>query len=131
MNDYSRPTGVVVYPMTHNAEVNGPTIFGSYALMVRRDAEGKIDPSEVRMVHTEGVAYQVTEDKPWRWTDYAECATFTPDELIQCIGQVQTDLSDWIRTFGARLESNFSQAYGWAMTDVSGNNNGDLFYTEA
>jgi hypothetical protein len=95
--------------------VGGPRILASYALMVRRDASGKIDPSEVRMVHTEGVAYMVTAEKPWTWNDYDPTQpTFTPDDLIQMIGQTCTELCDWVRTHNARLESNFDQAYWWA-----------------
>lgn len=125
-----RPTGVTVYPMTHNPEVNGPTALGKYALMVRRTDDGKIDPSEVRMVHSEGVAYKVTDEVPWVWTDYAEVESFTPDDLIQCIDR-EADLADWIRTHNARLESNFSLCYGWAMTTPVGDNLGDLYNDES
>jgi hypothetical protein len=115
-----RPHGVTVYPMTHNDAINGPVIAGRYALMVRRGPDGKIDPSEVRMVHSEGVQYRVTDEKPWVWSDYAPPGTvesFTPDELIQCIDS-SCDLADWIRTFGSRLESNFWLAYRWATENV-------------
>lgn len=114
MNDNSRPRGVIVFPMTEFPEVNGPVAFGRYALMLRGDT------SEVRMVHTEGVAYQVTDEKPWGWTDNAPCQKFTPSQLIDMINfdAEGVDLADWIHTFGARLESNFTQAYSWATQDV-------------
>lgn len=115
--DYERPRGVLVYPMTDFPEVNGPVIAGRYALMVRW-IDGEIDASEVRMVHTEGVAYLVTDEKPWCWTDYdteGSFEHFTPTELVHYANAVAgVDLADWIRTFGSRLESNFSQCYAWA-----------------
>ena len=112
MTENDRPRGVTVYPMPESAA--GPFAYGRYALMVRRDERGKVDTSEVRMVHTEGVAYAVREDKLWTWNDYnPECPSFTPMDLIQCI-QSEVDLADWVRTFGARLESNFDLCYRWA-----------------
>lgn len=109
--DNDRPRGVKVYPLPD--EINGPHIFGTYALLIK-------DHDQVKVVHTEGVAYKVADDKPWRWTDYdPEVATYTPRDLIE---QVDTsdenavDLADWVRSFGARLESNFSQIFHWATS---------------
>ena len=118
MTENSRPRGVIVYPVPES--IGGPAIYGRYALMVRPGPDGQPDLSEVRMVHTEGVCYKVTAEKPWRWTDYAECDLFSPEELwfnVERPGE-GVDLADWIRTFGARLESNFNLAYWWA----TGNN---------
>jgi hypothetical protein len=117
MSENSRPRGVIVYPMPES--IGGPTVYGRYALMVRRSPDGSPDLSEVRMVHTEGVAYLVTTEKPWRWTDYAECDLFSPEELWfygERPDSDGVDLADWVRTFGARLESNFSQCYRWATS---------------
>lgn len=108
METNNRPRGVTVYPMP--PEVNGP--FGDrYALLTRHDGA-------VRMVHHEGVAYNVTDDKPWCWTDYDPSQPrFTPDELNALIDPAKAvDLADWVRTFGARLESNFRLAYHWATS---------------
>lgn len=110
MNDRpNRPRGTLVYPMP--PEVNGP-LGDHYALVLRDTSEGL----QARMVHTEGVAYLVTADKPWCWTDYDPSQpTFTMDELINLIDvSKETDLADWVRTFGARLETNFAMVYAWA-----------------
>lgn len=102
----TRTRGVVVRPMPE--EVSGP--FDHYALCVREDGE-------VRMVHSEGVAYAVTDEKPWRWNDYSDtCPTFTPAELItMAFTAPAVDLADWVHVFGARLESNFGMIRRWAI----------------
>jgi sugar/nucleoside kinase (ribokinase family) len=104
-----RIRGIEVYPMPE--AVGGPAIYGTYALLIREDGEA-------RMVHSEGVAYSVTDDKPWRWNDYlADCPEFTVAQLITlAVGPepiAPVDLADWVRTFGARLESNFHQIVRW------------------
>jgi hypothetical protein len=108
MEENSRPRGTVAYKMPE--EVTGP--FDSYALLVRDTAEGV----QCRMVHTEGVAYLVTDEKPWVWNDYDKSVRpWTVPELLACItDDNEVDLADWVRTFGARLESNFYQAWQWA-----------------
>jgi len=104
-----RPRGVTVYKMP--PEVCGP--YDNYALTVYYLNEN--GDMECRMVHTEGVAYLVTPDKPWRWTDYGECTEYTMRELMDlCTLDNAVDLADWVRVFGARLESNFHQIYAWA-----------------
>ena len=101
----TRPRGVMVYPILDD-EVTGP--FDRYAVLTSH--------GEVRMVHTEGVAYAVRDDKPWRWNDYAPCPTFTPAQLCERTEGVEpVDLADWIRTHNARLEGNFDEAYCWAV----------------
>lgn len=104
--DSERPRGVLVYPLTDD-EVSGP--MQSYALLVRADGQA-------RMVHTEGVAYLVTEDKPWTWNDYNPAIpTFTVTELrARAEGVTPVDLADWVREHNARLEGNFALAYSWA-----------------
>lgn len=107
-----RPRGVQVYPVPE--EIGGPSIYGVYALLIRADGA-------TRMVHTEGVAYLVTDDKPWTWSDYVtDLKAWSPSELISAVmtKQIQpVDLADWVRAFGDRLESNFYQAYRWT-TDI-------------
>lgn len=100
----NRVRGIMVCPMP--PEVSGP--YDAYALLMRADGE-------LRMVHSEGVAYSVTADKPWRWNDYSDtCPTFTVSELVALAFNPQpVDLADWVRTFGARLESNFGQIVRW------------------
>jgi hypothetical protein len=113
MSENNRPRGVKVYPMPE--EVGGPAVFGVYALCIRTNG----DTSEVRMVHYEGVAYAVRADKPWRWTDYRPCKEWSVEELLQQaeLQDRECDLADWVRTFGARLESNFHQIHWWATNE--------------
>ena len=86
MNSYIRPRGILVWKMP--SEVSGPD---SYALLVHPTK------SEARMVHTEGVAYLVTPEKPWTWNDYdPECPSFTYTELLDLIPSLEiapTDLA--------------------------------------
>jgi hypothetical protein len=107
----------MVYPMPD--EVNGP--YGDrYALCIRDNDEGM----EFRMVHYEGVAYVVDADRPWCWTDYDDSQPkFTTSDLFSMVAGSPAagidaldgvDLADWIRTFGDRLETNFSLVYQWA-----------------
>lgn len=99
-----RQRGIMVYPMPEN--VCGPE--ARYALLLRADGEA-------RMIHTEGVAYRVDQDKPWRYDDVQEGAgIWSVEQLINHAFDVPpVDLADWIRTFGARLESNFGQIARW------------------
>lgn len=108
----ARPRGVQVFPMPE--EIGGPAVFGVYALCVRDEANGL----EVRMVHTEGVAYAVTDDKPWCWTDYDPSQRkWTPAELVDACKADPVDLADWVDDRNkARLESNFHLIYGWATS---------------
>lgn len=103
----TRTRGIMVYPIL-SEDICGPENAGTYALLMR-------DDGEVRMIHSEGVAYAVTADKPWRWNDYyADCPLFTVRELVAlAFNSEPVDLADWIRVFGARLESNFHQIVHW------------------
>lgn len=108
----SRVRGVTVFQMPES--VTGG--FDCYALMMRRTPEGTI---EAMMVHTEGVCYQVSADKPWKWNDFLDTTpTFTLADLITILGSKDDtpaiDLADWVRTFGGRLEGNFYAAWQWA-----------------
>jgi len=102
----NRPRGVMVYPMPD--EIGGPS--DRYALLMRGD--------EARMVHTEGVAYLVNADNAWTWTDYNPAVKkWTLHELIVVCTTIEpVDLADWVRTFGARLESNFHMVHHWAIS---------------
>jgi hypothetical protein len=102
----NRQRGISLVPMPE--AVNGP-MGDEYALLVRSDGA-------MRMVHYEGVAYEVTDEKPWRWNDYAPCDVFSPEELMRVVAGIEerVDLADWVRVFGARLESNFWQIVRWA-----------------
>jgi hypothetical protein len=103
----ARPRGVVAWIMPES--VTGPD---QYALVIRDKSEGL----EARMVHTEGVAYLVTSEKPWTWNDYdPNCPKFSIDDLVKIASSAKgIDLADWVRSFGHRLESNFFQVYAWA-----------------
>lgn len=98
-----RTRGIIVYKMPE--DVSGPD---SYALIIRGNGE-------VRMVHSEGVAYKVSNEKPWCWNDWSITEKkWSPAELVELIDETQAvDLADWVRSFGARLESNFSQIAYW------------------
>jgi hypothetical protein len=103
-----RNRGHIGHVMTEEA-VTGPV--DSYALFVRPDGR-------MLMVHSEGVGYEVTEEKPWRWTDYGNCEVFPPHAMLALrTGAKEVDLADWVRTFGARLENNFRQI-SWWLDDV-------------
>ena len=109
-----RNRGVVGYLMT-DPEITGPENEGSYALFVREDGL-------MLMVHTEGVAYRVTDQKHWTWNDrgWGDPRSYAPDELLLQALREQAplvDLAEHIRTFGARLESNFHQIHS-LLTEV-------------
>ena len=101
----TRARGINVFPMPEN--VCGP--LDSYALLIRSDGQ-------MRMVHTEGVAYEVSNEKPWQWDDYSEDAEkFSPNTLeIFARNSEPVDLADWVRSFGMRLDHNFSLIHHWA-----------------
>lgn len=103
-----RPRGTIAYRMPE--EVCGP--IDRYALLVRDTG----DAVECMMLHYEGVGYLVTREKPWRWNDFdPEAQVWNMAELMALATEDNAvDIADWVRTFGARLESNFRQAYGWA-----------------
>lgn len=104
MTNNNRPRDITAYVMTEDA-VNGP--FDRYALVVRPDGE-------MRMVHYEGVAYLVTEEKPWRWNDFGNCEVFPPHALLALKPKAQeVNLADWVKVFGARCENNFSLIRQW------------------
>lgn len=107
-----RKQGVVGYIMT-DEQITGP--FDSYALFVREDGL-------TLMVHSEGVAYEVRDDKPWKWSDYRDnIPSYGPQELHLIAMREQAtlvDLAEWVRTFGARLENNFHLIYS-RMTEVT------------
>lgn len=111
----TRVRGIIGYKMLE--EVGGPPIFGRYALLIR-PSDG-----EMRMVHYEGVAYKVTDDKLWCWTDYDDTQKhWSPAELTElCSDDNKVDLADWVRVFGSRLESNFAQISWWYNSGIQDN----------
>ena len=106
-NRDSRTRGVMVHPMP--LDVTGP--FDRYALLIRADGA-------TRMVHSEGVTYLVTDEKPWTWNDFdPTCPAYVPAHLRDLACTIKpVDLADWVHSFGARLEANFSLAYSWAVS---------------
>lgn len=82
------------------------------------------------VVCTEGVSWEVTDDKPWKVAGI-ECTRDGIDSMIaKDLGaQVTVSLDRWIRSFGSRLESNFHQAEWWirvADCDICQNSGGHL-----
>jgi hypothetical protein len=60
---------------------------------------------------TEGVGWEVTEDRPLIVDTFGGEYTLTLAEVRERAERgTDTDLADFVRTFGARLDSNF---YGW------------------
>lgn len=100
-----RQRGTLVFPMPEGISGQG------YKHAVLRNADGA-----VRMVNTEGVAYDVTDKEPWVWNDFIEgLPTYSPEELIAKSKTVEpVDLADFVRTFGQRLETNFFIHHRWA-----------------
>lgn len=116
MSDTTRTkSGVTVYVIPE--DIGGPAILGKYALAMRTNPEGD---TELRMVHYEGVAYLVTDEKPWCFTDYDATQKFwTPAELIAAVAtrfdaSAECDLADWVRDHNARTSSNYFQILQWA-----------------
>lgn len=108
-NNRARGITVRVVP-ADRIDINGP-LFHRYALLERPDGE-------VRMVHYEGVAYEVRDDKPWTWTDYRAVQDFSPldlKELAVYDDWEKVDLADWVKVFGSRCENNFSLIRGWYL----------------
>lgn len=108
MTNTREPSGILVHILPE--EVAGPAVFGPYGLVIR-ESDGAME-----MVGIEGVGYNVTDDKPWVWSDYdPSLKKWTPAELLELSKTAETvDLAHWIRQFGARLEQNFRRHLAWA-----------------
>lgn len=84
-------------------------------------------PNGLYLIDTEGVGWQVTDEKPLRalgfntrWTDKSgqshqsftggtlEGVALTPEEVRSILSDEEVDLADHVRVFGDRLEVNFS-----------------------
>lgn len=108
MTNNNRPDSGIIAHIVQNAEVNGPT--DRYALLVRPDGE-------TRMVHYEGVAYYITEERPWTWNDFIpNPALFTPNDLTRMAQEEnwpEVDLAKWCKVFGARNEANYQAVANW------------------
>lgn len=108
-NTNNRARGIIVRVVpADRIDINGP--FPDYALIERPDGQ-------VRMVHYEGVAYEVRDDKPWTWSDYLpDCPQFSPLDLKEAAvyeDWKKTDLADWVKVFGSRCEVNFGLIRQW------------------
>ena len=98
-----RTRGIIGHVMPDKVTGRG---YDKYLLVVRPDGKA-------RMVHTEGVAYEVTPDKPWCWTDYSDTEKKWSLEELTALDTHTADLADWVRVFGSRLESNFRLIRSW------------------
>lgn len=65
---------------------------------------------------SEGVGWMVDADNPLEVEGIGRAATVTLDELQSAPGKL-VDLADFVRTFGGRLEANFSM-WHWKLSDV-------------
>lgn len=107
----NRARGVIVYKLhTPELEPYGDRYaFGynpnTYAMFLIHDPEG--------------VGYRIAHEKPFRFMDFSFNAQwFTPKELLDMVNwEDSIDLADLIRSFGARLESNFYQMH-YALTTL-------------
>jgi hypothetical protein len=99
----ARTRGTIVYPLA--AAAYDVHTSDRYALGVNPNT------GVTYLIHCEGVAYKVTLNKPWRFSDYSILAKwYGIKEVREMPVREGVDLADWIRTFGARLESNFMLA---------------------
>lgn len=66
---------------------------------------------EIFLVHSDGVSYRVHHNRPFRFNDNNASAQFYNMwqilDMVDFDAESEVDLADWIREFGARLESNF------------------------
>lgn len=103
----NRPTGATVIPLDPSGHPDAKN--DRYALGINPYT------GETFLINSEGVSYLVSHDRPFRfndlnflskfWTLYDLVANFPLKTGDAC------DLADWIRVFGARLESNHRLAY--------------------
>lgn len=110
-HESNRQRGVTVYPL-HKSAYEGQGTFDKYVLGVNETT------GEVYLIQVpEGVGYTVNHNKPWRFNDYNVLSKFhTVLEVLDLADYSQPrDLADCIRSFGARLESNFSRL-AYALT---------------
>ena len=88
----------------------------TYYLIDRGQGEGDryalVDTEGVVRLPIDGLFYVLNA---WRDTEYVVSAERIVEETV---GGVQTDLADVVRTFGDRLESNFSRARRWARREA-------------
>ncbi|MFS0885276.1 hypothetical protein [Aeromicrobium sp. 179-A 4D2 NHS] len=102
-----RPTGAYVIPLDPTGHPESRN--DRYALGINPYT------GETYLVHSEGVTYFVSHNKPFRFNSYDYLAKFwTLHDLVAnfplLTGQA-CDLADWVRVFGGRLESNQRLAY--------------------
>jgi len=95
-----RKRGIMVYPLKKEFREGED----DYCVGVNPNTK------EVFMIHRpEGVTYRVRHNKPWRFNDYNVVSSW--HTVIEVLGMADwdnpIDLADMVRSFGARLESNF------------------------
>lgn len=96
-----RKRGVMVYPVKREFIDSGTA---DYCVGVNPNTK------EIFMIHNpEGVTWRVRHDKPWRFDDDNIISSWYT--VMEVLGMADwenpIDLADMIRSFGARLESNF------------------------
>ena len=107
----SRQRGVMVYPVIVPKEEN---TLDRYCFGINPNTY------ECFMIHNpEGVHWYVGYHKPFRFNDCnAKSRFYILYEILELVDfTAPVDLADMIRTFGARLESNFYMAHS-ALTDI-------------
>lgn len=105
----------------HNTEIKADYLLTSGVISRFNRETNRL---EIRTINTEGVQDngKVKVDEVWMpgnayavytWGGYIE---FTREELLASTLNKSVDLSEFIRTFGDRLERNFSLAYAWVIS---------------
>ena len=81
------------------------------------------DGEKVLVICTEGVSWEVTDEKPWVM-EYPSGEDFgiSRESLISlvCEGENVVSLDKFVRSFGARLECNYRLASQWCAKNFHG-----------
>lgn len=105
------------YNAANGTDINGGAFLSSGVIINMAgetrtiNTEGVTDTGQVKNAQGEwisGDSYAV-----YTWSGYLE---FTLETLQDCLTNETVDLSQYIRTFGDRLERNFSLAFNWATS---------------
>lgn len=101
----TRTRGTLVFPIDPDLDQHRSALYGGdrYAVGINPHT------GETFLIHSEGVIYTVGHNEPWRFNDNNVFEPFFTVIQVRSWreGVEPVDLADWVRSFGARLESNF------------------------